>query len=159
MDVAAPYVDAQVTVRVAAAAAQDDSLIRLFLGIIFAVVWTLIMSVPLILWLRRRRARAGMRKTPHRTEKLLPKTDLLCPKTDLITTAPARACAGEIRAAQIMVGRGAPATVGAARRGARGHGVRTKPRRFKALKVSDWVADRGISRRRHGWVLADAQVT
>jgi hypothetical protein len=34
----------------------DDSLTRLLLGIIFAIVWVLIMSVPLILWLRRRRA-------------------------------------------------------------------------------------------------------
>ena len=30
------------------------------------------------------------------------------------------------------------------------HGLHTKPRRFKALKVSDWEAERGVTRRRHG---------
>lgn len=117
----AHYIDAQVRVSVKHAS-SDGSLMRLFLGIIFALVWTLIMSVPLILWLRRRRARAD-----------------------------------ETRAAQMVV-RSGPAG-GATRRGARGqHGLRTKPRRFKALKITDWEAERGVSRRRHGWVVADAQV-
>eukprot|EP00802_Teleaulax_amphioxeia_P006958 Tamp_06964.p1 GENE.Tamp_06964~~Tamp_06964.p1 ORF type:complete len:845 (-),score=150.88 Tamp_06964:64-2436(-) len=100
----------------------DDSLTRLLLGIIFAIVWVLIMSVPLILWLRRRRAQARERM-----------------------------------AAQLVTMTRTPA-VGTLRRGARTLGVRTKPRRFKALKVSDWAAERGISRRRHGWVLASPQV-
>lgn len=38
--------------------ASADSTIRLLLGIVFAIVWTIIMTVPVILWLRRRRAQA-----------------------------------------------------------------------------------------------------
>jgi len=39
------------------------------------------------------------------------------------------------------------------------HGIHAKSRRFKALKVSDWETVRGVTRRRHGWRVADAAVT
>ena len=120
IDSAIFWVDADVRVWVHYTTV-DDSLMRLLLGIVFAVVWVFVMSVPLILWLRRRRAQARERMEAHLVA--LPRS-----------------------------------TNGTSRRGARHLGVRTKPRRFKALKVTDWVAERGISRRRHGWVLATAQV-
>jgi hypothetical protein len=103
--------DVRVTVRYLT---MDDSLTRLFLGIVFAIVWTLIMSVPLILWLRRRRARGSENLTLPRIA--------------------------------VESGGGHGGARGATRNGARVHGLHTKPRRFKALKVTDWVAERGIAR-------------
>jgi hypothetical protein len=120
IDSAVFWVDADVRVWVHYTTV-NDSLTRLLLGVVFAVVWVFIMSVPLVLWLRRRRAQARERM-------------------DALLVALPRSARGT------------------SRRGARHLGVRTKPRRFKALKVTDWVAERGISRRQHGWVLATAQV-
>ena len=99
IDSAIFWVDADVRVWVHYTTV-DDSLMRLLLGIVFAVVWVFIMSVPLVLWLRRRRAQARERMEAQLVA--LPRS-----------------------------------TNGTSRRGARHLGVRTKPRRFKALKVTD----------------------
>jgi hypothetical protein len=117
------YIDANVRIKIMHATG-DDSLMRLLLGITFSIVWTVIVSVPLAIWLRRRRAHAN--------------------QTVLTLDSVAVGCE--------RIGH-----AGRQRGGARGHGIRTKPRRFKALKVSDWEAERGASRRRHGWVVANDQ--
>ena len=124
------YVDAAVRVRVWHASPSDASVTRVLIGVVFAVVWTVLMVVPLIVWMRRRRARAQRQLAADTHAAVLTAAD------------------------GVAEGSRRPAS----RRGARGHGLRTKPRRFKALKVTDWVAERGLLRRRHGWVLADADV-
>jgi len=97
---------------------SDDSTTRLLLGIVFAIVWTVIMVVPVILWLRRRRAQGP---------------EIAAQNQRLIRQATTR-------------------------RNAREHGVRTRPRRFKVLKKSDWETEHGDHRRRHGWVMADEAI-
>jgi len=106
-------------VRVAHVTVQEEDLAtRLLLGIVFALVWTVIMVVPIVMWIRRRRA---------------------------YSSADPRAF-------------GAPTARGHARNGARDHGIRAKPRRFKVVVKTDWDGDPGVQRRNIGWILADEEI-
>eukprot|EP00960_Hanusia_phi_P040129 754266-Hanusia_phi.AAC.2 len=114
------YLSVRVYAEFSYVAASNGSATRLLLGIVFAIVWTIIMVVPVIVWLRRRRAN-GMEDQ------------------------------GGFQQLHVIM----PTS----RRSARRRAIRTRPRRFKAMKEGEWEGERGENRRRHGWVLSSAEVT